>query len=147
MWQRFNNFISSLTTYRALSPDLRVRRQVNQRLRRRPALSVEQWFETFYQPQGMTYSVVAFAYQQLPLYSGLDIARVLPDDHLYEDLCWAQVCWFDWQLNLCEDFCHHFGIEESDSLALSDCLEKTTLFTIRDLIALLNTYGVRSLGC
>lgn len=142
MWQRFNNLISSLQTYDALSPDLKLRHQVNRALRQRPVLSLDEWFELVAAPAGISYSVAAFTYEHLARYSGLEMGRVLPSDRLNEDLFWTQVCWFDWEFTLCQDFCQQFG---GDFDELSDCLnarlETATLTTIQDLLALLDHYG------
>jgi hypothetical protein len=132
MWHRFKNLVISLKTYNALSPDLKVRRQVNQMLRQRPVMSCDQWFESFYQPQGILYSVASFAYKRLPNYSGLEFGRVLPTDRLNEDLHWTQVCWFDWELNLYDDFGQTFGVD------ISGCLDEFNLETVKDLLLFLN---------
>lgn len=138
MWHRLKNLVFSLKTYDALSPDLKVRRQVNRSLRQRPALNCEQWFQAFFQPQGITNTVASFAYTHLERYSGLEIGRVLPTDRLEQDLHWTQVCWFDWELHLYDDFWQQFGVDISDSL------EESTLLTIKDLIAFLNRYGAQT---
>jgi hypothetical protein len=145
MWHRFNNLFSSLQAYDALSPDLRVRRQVNQALRQRPAMPPEQWFQTFFQPQGIPYTLVSFAYEHLARYSGLEFSRVLPDDRLNEDLQWTQVCWFDWEQHLCADFDQQFGTAIGDQLSedLNQQLDQANLLTVRDLLALLNRYSKR----
>ncbi len=146
MWQRFNNLISSLQTYDALSPDLKLRQQVNRALRHRPVLTSEQWCELFEPSPGITDSVATFAYDYLARYSGLEMGRVLPSDRLNEDLYWTQVCWYDWEFTLCQDFCQQFGSDLDDlSDCLSDRLEAASLVTIQDLLALLNRYG-RKLG-
>lgn len=135
MWHRFKNLVVSLKTYDALSPDLKVRRQVNRSLEQRPSLNCDQWFEAFYQSQGILYPVASFAYQHLAQYSGLEFGRVLPTDRLNEDLCWTQVCWFDWELSLYDDFWQHFGVD------ISSCLDESSLDTVTDLILFLNQYG------
>lgn len=138
MWHRFKNLVFSLQTYHALSPDLNVRRQVNQTLRQRPILHLDQWFQMFYQPQGIAYTVANFAYVHLANYSGLDFGRVLPSDRLNEDLHWSQICWFDWQVKLHEDFWQQFGVD------ISDCWDDSSLQTVKDLILLLNQYGMQA---
>lgn len=132
MWQRCKNLLHSLTTYDALSPDLNLRRRVNRMLFQRPAMPLEQWFRTFYQPQGIDFAVANFAYVQLPHYSGLEFSRVLPDDRLDEDLHWTQVCWFDWEIHLCDDVHQQFGID------LIDDFDASALQTVQDLIRYLN---------
>lgn len=135
MWHRLKNFWFSLKSYDALSPDLKVRRQVNQALRQRPLLPIESWFQVFYQPHGIAYTIVDFTYVHLSRYSGIEFGRVLPDDRLDEDLHWSQVCWFDWQLHLFNDFWHHFGVD------ISDRLDLTALQTVKDLVIFLNHHG------
>lgn len=139
MWHRFKNLVFSLKTHDALSPDLQVRRQVSQLLRQRPDLHLDQWFGSFYQPAGITYAVAAFAYEHLARYSGLEFGRVLPSDRLEQDLRWTQICWFDWQLNLYDDFWQHFNVD------ISDCLDSADFLTVSDLITLLNQYSVQHL--
>ncbi len=114
MWRRFKNIAVSLNSYSALSPDLQVRRRVNQQLSDRPALDVEAWCRRFDSNSETTQAVAAFAYETLAQYSGLDFSRVRPDDRLEADLYWSQVCWFDWDLQLCDDFCEHFAQDVSD---------------------------------
>jgi hypothetical protein len=132
MWHRLKNLFSSLKTYDALSPSVKVRRQVNRALRHRPALDVDAWFKSFYQLQGVAYPIVSFAYTHLEKYSGIQFSQVHPSDRLNEDLHWTQVCWFDWQLALCDDFYHCHGID------ISDCLDELPLLTIEDLILFLD---------
>ncbi len=133
MWNPFSNFLASLQTYGDLSPDLKLRRQVNRKLRQRPALTLETWFEAYYQPQGVSLAIAQFAYGRLAAYSGLELSRSLPDDRL-ADLNWAQVCWFDWELRLYEDFWQQFKID------LSEDFDPTKLATVKDLIISLNAY-------
>lgn len=137
MWQRFNNLVSSLQTYDALSPDLKVRQQVNRSLRKRPAMNRDQWLQSLHQAHGILYPVASFAYEHLSLYSGLDFGRILPSDRLHEDLCWTQVCWFDWELKLVDDFFQHFSVD------ISECLDQAALLTVQDLVVFLNHYGNR----
>ena len=139
MWHRFKNVFYSLKTYDALSPDLKIRRQVNRLLQQRPALDCQQWFQTFYQPQGITYAVASFAYLHLAQYSGLEFGRVLPSDRLDEDLRWTQVCWFDWQCQLCEDFWQRFEVD------ISDRLDESMLPTVIDLISFLHQQSFKKL--
>lgn len=132
MQNRFSNFLASIQTYGALSPDLKLRRQVNRSLRQRPALTLATWFESFYQPQGVTQAVAQFAYEHLADYSGLESGRLLPNDQLDADLYWTQVCWFDWEQRLYEDFWQQFGVDISDSF------DAATLSTVQDLVIWLN---------
>jgi hypothetical protein len=132
IWQRLKNAFLSLQTYDVLSPDFKQRRQVNRMLRSRPASSLNKWFKSYYQPIGIAPSVAAFAYSYLEKYSGLRIARVLPSDRLEADLHWTEVCWFDWENRLCEDFWHCFGVD------MSDHLEDFDPYTVADLLEFLN---------
>ncbi len=134
MWHKLKNFSLGLRTYDLLSPDCNVRRQVNRALRHRPALSQDEWFETFCKKEGIAYPVAVFAYTHLECYSGLSFSRVLLSDRLVDDLCWTSVCWFDWELSLCDDFYSCFEID------LSDDLEGLMPLTIGDLISFLNCH-------
>ncbi len=132
MWRKFKNYLFGLKTYADLSPDLGVRRRINQSLGRRPALTAEQWFESFWKPLGISQNLATFLYQSLASYSGLDVARIHPQDHLVEDLHLPLVCWFDWQMGLSDELAHQFGIELDDSIDLV-CLK-----TVEELVVYLN---------
>jgi hypothetical protein len=132
MWYRFKNFLFSLKTYGILSPELRVRRQVNQRLYNRSSLAANQWFQLRCQPLGISRAIANFAYTRLATYSGLEFSRVLLSDRLEEDLRWTQVCWFDWEIALCDDFCEQFGVDISDRLDAFD------FNTVAELLTFLN---------
>jgi hypothetical protein len=132
MWRKLKNIFLSFKSYHLLSPDLRMRRRVNRALRDRPTLTVDEWFESFWQPQGISKDVACFVYIQLEKYSGLKFGRVLPSDRLHEDLQWTSVCWFDWDLMLYKDFWHRFGID------ISDDYEFDTLCTVEELMTFLN---------
>jgi len=132
MWHRFKNLCFSLNTYKTLSPDPGVRQQVNRVLRDRPMLSSDQWFETFYQSQNIAYSVANFAYHYLEVYSGLEMGRVRPGDRLHLDLRWTEICWFDWETQLCEDVQQQFSVD------ISECPEDWQAFTIGELVAFLD---------
>lgn len=116
----------------ALSPDMVARHRVNQWLRSRPCLTSEQWFIRYWTPpalaRALPKSLIDFAYQQLQAYSGLEIGRVQPTDHLIDDLAFPAVCWFDWGITLCEDFYETFGLD------ISETFDETQLFTFADLI-------------
>jgi len=135
MLGRVRNILSSLQTYADLGPDLAVRHQVNQWLNQRTSLTAEQWFQTYWQPLDVSSSVANFAYTHLSNYSGLDFSRVCPTDRLIEDLKFPLVCWFDWQMALCDDFWECFGID------LSEQLDSETLPTIQDLVLDLNRFS------
>lgn len=132
MWRQIKNFFFSVITYNDLSPNLKIRRLVNQALRHRAALSLDEWFECFWQHKCIAKSVVAFVYVYLEKYSGLQMARVRPSDRLERDLHFSLICWFDWQLNLCEDFLQCFGVDISERLPLYQ------FSTVEDFIAFLN---------
>jgi hypothetical protein len=120
----------------ALSPDMVARGRVNQWLRSRPNLSCDQWFYRYWSPpahpQALPKPLIEFVYAQLQDYSGLDIGRVQPTDHLVNDLAFPAVCWFDWGLTLCEDFYETFGLD------ISEHFDETQFFTFADLINFLN---------
>jgi hypothetical protein len=128
MWRKLKNLFLSFKTYDVLSPELQVRQQVNHRLSHRPALSLEEWFEAYWQPHGISLAIAQFVYLHLEQYSGLVCAKVLPIDRLEKDLHWTEVCWYDWELSLCDDFWQCFGVD------LSDRLEEFHPTTIADLI-------------
>ncbi|PZV19852.1 MAG: hypothetical protein DCF21_06450, partial [Leptolyngbya sp.] len=82
-------------------------------------------------PRALPKPLIDFAYQQLHAYSGLEIGRVQPADHLVDDLAFPAVCWFDWSITLCEDFYETFGLD------ISETFDETQLFTFADLIGFL----------
>lgn len=132
MWRRLKNILHSLSTYAELSPDVRVKQRVRQNLRLRPAWSKEEWFEQYWRRQAISRQLSDFVYIQMQDYSGLEFARVRPDDRLVEDLQLPLVCWFDWQLSLCDDFWQVFGVELHEQLDLEN------LATVEDLVLFLN---------
>ncbi|NET34974.1 MAG: hypothetical protein F6K19_23600 [Cyanothece sp. SIO1E1] len=140
MWRKLKNFLSSLTTYHTLSPDLKLRQQVNQMLLNRPALSLDAWFKAFWQPRGISHRIAAFVYAHLGKYSGLSVSRVKPGDRLDEDLKLTFVCWFDWHLVLCDDFQTNFGID------ISECFDCSLLLTMEDLVQFLE-HQLPSVNC
>lgn len=134
MWRRIQNLFHSLVTYGVLSPDMLLRCRVNRKLRHRLALPQEEWFEMFWQRQSISQDVAEFVYAHIPRYSGLNVARLKPHDRLEADLCWTQVCWFDWEMDLYDDFLQCFGLDISEEFDFSQ------LGTIDDLIHSLNAY-------
>jgi len=42
------------------------------------------------------------------------------------------VCWFDWELTLCDDFCQCFAVD------LSECFDTQILDTIDELVRFLD---------
>lgn len=134
MWQKLINLISSLRSYDSLSPDIRVRQQVNQMLKTRPALTLNDWVELFQGEVSPTpsKSVIEFVYTSMQTYAGLEFGRVRPLDHIHHDLHLPLICWFDWPLQFCDDFCTTFGID------ISDCFDEGEIATVQDLICFLN---------
>ncbi|MBE7381893.1 MAG: hypothetical protein F6J95_010835 [Leptolyngbya sp. SIO1E4] len=134
MWQSAINYFRSLWTYRDLSPDEEIRRQVNAWLQDRPKLSLEAWSNLFIQTKGtpLSQSLLAFIYRQLQEYSGLDVGRIRATDRLIEDLRLPLVCWFDWPNQLCDDFFEMFQVD------ISDEFDESLLETVADLVWFLN---------
>lgn len=132
MWRRLTNGLRSLHTYAEMSPDLGLRRRINQVLRSRPSLNLEEWYVTFWQPLCISREVATFVYEHLEDYSGLQFAHVVPRDRLRDDLQFPSVCWFDWERILCDDFYDRFGID------ISEQWDSRILSTVEDLILFLN---------
>ncbi|HHP7244332.1 MAG TPA: hypothetical protein ACFE0H_06565 [Elainellaceae cyanobacterium] len=132
MWRRLKNFFVSLKTYDDLSPDVRFRYQVSRRLDHRPELDLCEWFEAFWQPLGIEPAIAEFVYECFSKYSGLSFAKVTPSDRLEDDLCWYEVCWFDWELTLIDDFYDRFDRD------LSDHFIPENLDTVEDFVRFLN---------
>ncbi len=124
-----NNWLSSVSTYSDMSPDLTVRKQVNQWMKRRTRqrLSPGEWCQLFCR-QERARPVLAFVYQTFAQYSGIEFGRVRPDDRLNRDLHFPLVCWFDWSLTFCEDFFQRFGLD------LSDRFDESAFETIGELV-------------
>ena len=114
MWRRTQNFFHSVVAHQVLSPDVFLRCQVNRKLRHRLALEQNEWFATFWQQTSISPELAAFVYAYIPRYSGLNVARLKPGDRLEADLCWTQVCWFDWEMDLYDDFMTRFGKDISE---------------------------------
>jgi len=117
MWHRLKHIVHDLRAYPYLSPDLKLRRQVLNFLHQRPLLSLAEWYATHGKTHNLSFAVTEFAYEHLGKYAGIEFGRTLPGDRLEDDLCWTQICWFDWYLSLCDDFHHHFGIDLSGELS------------------------------
>jgi hypothetical protein len=75
--------------------------------------------------------LIEFVYNRLGAYSGLEVGSIHPKDRLVDDLRFPAVCWFDWGLNLCEDFQATFGVD------ISDTFDETRLVTCADLMEFL----------
>ncbi len=132
MWRRLKNIFHSFRTYADLSPDVRTRQQVNRFLRDRPALGAEEWFEQLWRPRDISRQIANFVYTHMQTYSGLEFARVRPEDRLKQDLQLISVCWFDWEFTLCDDFLEDFGID------LSDRFDPCDFATVEELVVFLN---------
>ncbi|MBD1936806.1 hypothetical protein [Microcoleus sp. FACHB-68] len=132
MWRKLKNFFISVSTYTDLSPDVQLRQQVNTALRHRPALTLDEWFEFYWQTYGVSKPVVAFVYTHLEKYSGVKMSRVQPKDHLERDLQITLVCCFDWHLTLYDDFFSCFGVD------ISEEFEIYNLTTIEEFVKFLN---------
>ncbi|MEB3211028.1 MAG: hypothetical protein VKL39_06715 [Leptolyngbyaceae bacterium] len=134
MWRRVNNLVNSLITYQTLSPDSRCRRQVSQWLQQRHPLTSKQWFEAFWQTENILEITTDFVYHAFSSYSGLPFAYVIPEDRLEEDLCWTNVCWFDWEMTFFLDVETQFQMDISGHFHY----EKTT--TIAEIVHFLDQH-------
>lgn len=132
MWRSLKNWFYSLWTYADLSPDLRLRRRINQALRSRPNLSASDWFHTYWQPLAVARPISDFVYTQLQTVSGLDLGRVQPGDRLQIDLQFTLICWFDWEVTLSEAFAESFGV------MLEPDFNPDEFETVADLVLFLN---------
>jgi hypothetical protein len=133
MFSRLYNWFLALRSYNDLRPDMGLRRQVNRQvLATRPAHSGQEWYQKFWAPQGISSEVATFLYQALAKYSGLQLAKVQPSDRLCEDLKLPLICWFDWELAICEDFHQEFGFD------LEDYFDLSQLKTVADLMGFFN---------
>jgi hypothetical protein len=140
MWKALKNLFRTVVTYRALSPDVKIRRKVNRWLRDRRPMTLEHWVMGLRETWGVSKAVAVFAYTHLEKYSGLPVSRLRPSDRLDDDLQWTLVCWFDWELCLCEDFCHRFGIDVSEQL------DQFAPQTVADVLVFLETQLDSQLG-
>ncbi len=132
MWRRLTNLVLGLKTYPDLSPDLGVRRRINQTLRSRSSRSLEESYAAFWKPLAVSKELIAFLYEHLEASSGLQFTRIVPRDRLSEDLKLTEVCWADWELNLCSDFYDRFGID------ICDRFDFYNFSTVEDLVMFLN---------
>lgn len=130
-WKQATNYIHGLQTYQDMSPDLLVRRQVNQSLRERRPLSADAWCSECHRATHAQRDTLLFVYRSLATHSGLEFSRVRPADRLVDDLQFPLVCWFDWPLRFCEDVFNHFGVD------ISDTFDEAGLDTLADLICCL----------
>lgn len=132
MLNKFKNLFLSVQHYQILSPDWRVRHRVNRALQYRPALEFNDWFSQQCQPLGIIQPIAYFAYTRLEHYSGLSFARVRVGDRLKNQLHWTEVCWFDWEIRLCQDFWCDFEVD------ISSALDQFDPTTVEDLLTFLN---------
>jgi hypothetical protein len=136
---QLNNWLSSVSTYSDMSPDVTIRRQVNQQLTAlaRRSMGFSHWCQLFCSnPRSDTARarrVLAFVYEHFADYTGLDFSRVRPSDRLIADLQFPLVCWFDWSLTFCEDFYQAFDVD------LSDRFDEADFETMGDLVSYLLT--------
>jgi hypothetical protein len=130
MWQSAINYFRSFQTYRDLSPDAGIRRQVNVQLRERSSLSLEEWSRLFPQvlSSDLSKQLLAFIYAKFPDYSGLEVGRLRPSDRLIQDLQLPLVCWFDWPHQLCDDFYETFQVD------IIEEFDESMLETVGDLV-------------
>lgn len=126
---RINNVISSINAYADMSPDLSVRKEVNNWLGRRDrqSLDITTWCQLFGKGQPQ-HPVLAFIYEAFEQYSGLNFSRIRPNDSLNTNLQFPLVCWFDWTITFCEEFFQAFGLD------LSDCFDEDNFSTIGELV-------------
>lgn len=132
MWQKLKNFFLSLRTYSDMSPDVGLRRRINQTLQSRTSRNFEEWYNSFWKRLNVSKEVAAFVYQHMNEYSGLQFSNVLPSDRLTDELQLSLVCWFDWECTLCDDFRDRFGVE------IHGCFDSYALPTVKDLVIFLN---------
>ncbi|MEL6160712.1 MAG: hypothetical protein AAFQ40_01350 [Cyanobacteria bacterium J06623_5] len=132
MMNQLNNWLCSIRTYADLSPDLTIRRQINQQMKDcgRSMLGLSDWC-TLFSAKTSSRPVLAFVYWQFSEYSGIEFGRVRPGDQLIADLQLPLVCWHDWAIDFCEDFCNQFQVD------LSDRFDETDFDTVDELVAFL----------
>ncbi len=133
MMQQLNSWFINVNAYADMSPDLTIRRQVNQWMKDRTRLNLElsSW-QRLFAPQSKNSELLTFIYQRLAQYSGLSFGRVRPRDSFHGDLHFALVCWHDWVITFCEDFYEQFHID------LSDRFDEDDFETIGEMIAYLD---------
>lgn len=134
MWQSAINYLRNLRTYQDLSPDAGIRRRINIQLCSRPSLAIAEWSGLFanQSSEPVSHELLVFVYDQLPVYSGLEIGKIRPSDRLIDDLQLPLVCWFDWPHQLCCDFYEAFQVD------ISEEFDESLLETIGDLVWFLN---------
>ncbi|MEL6602181.1 MAG: hypothetical protein AAFP20_03015 [Cyanobacteria bacterium J06614_10] len=132
MMNQLNNWLCSIRTYADLSPDLTIRRQINQQMedRGRSLLDLTDWCALF-SCERVDRPVLAFVYRQFSDYSGIEFGRIRPGDQLIADLQLPLVCWHDWAIDFCEDFCNQFQVD------LSDRFDEANFDTVGELVAFL----------
>jgi hypothetical protein len=133
MWRVIESTWANLSSYADLRPDFGLRLQINRSLQQtRPTLNGEEWFERFWRSRGIAQQVARFVYAHLTDYSGLCWGCTWPSDRLVGDLKLPLVCWFDWELHLCDDFDRELGVD------LQEPPDLDQLVTVEDLVMALN---------
>lgn len=140
MWRQIQNLCYGLGTYHVLRPDTVLRSRVNLKLQHRLALDPDEWFEAFWHQTSISPALSAFAYYHIPQYSGIQSARLKPGDRLEADLCWTQICWFDWEMDLYDDFLQCFDTD------ISEDFDFGTIKTVADFMDSLAWYVDDSYG-
>lgn len=133
MMNQLNNWFLTLNAYADMSPDLAIRNEVNQWMkdRMRANLGLSEWCRLF-APYSENKELLTFIYQRLSQYSGLNFGRVRPRDTMHGELKFALICWHDWVITFCEDFCEHFHID------LSDYFDEDDFETVGEIIEYLS---------
>jgi hypothetical protein len=133
VWYWLKNLVLWIRDYTLLSPNRQVRWRVNRRLRHRPPRLLGEWCADC-QRYGIPAEIARFAYHHLPRYSGLNFEQVQLDDRLETDLQWTEVCWFDWELKLCNDVWQAFRVN------LIPALDALMPNTVGDLLIFLTQH-------
>ena len=149
---KIRNRWQAITAYSDMSPDLKLRRRVNQSLLNRPEYAVNEWHQRFWRPLGIRLEVVEFVYQSLAESSGLTVGRLVPSDRMVTDLQLPLICWFDWEMTCMEAFWQQFdptgsmveAIATHDSDMNDDSCDPTTFETLNDWMIFLNQATTRS---
>jgi hypothetical protein len=80
-------------------------------LANREALPFADWHRQLWHQRNISEAASAFVYEHFGKYSGLDFARVRPEDRLAEELRFSTTTYGDWDLDLYEEFQQVFGID------------------------------------
>ena len=149
----------ALKAYSDMSPDLKLRRRINQSLLSRPEYAVNEWHQRFWRPLGIRIEVVEFVYQSLAKYSGLVVGRLVPSDRMVADLQLPLICWFDWEMTCMDAFWQQFDptgeaveaidghiqdMDAQDGDFNDNSCDPTTFETLNDWMIFLNEATTRS---